>query len=70
MPAGNLISTSLATADPHETTSTVFDAMGQVVKTVNPDGIYTTDQYNPAGNLVFSTDAMGRVTQYVYNARG
>ena len=62
--AGNLISTSLATASPQQTTSTVYDAMGRVVKTVNPDGTYTTDQYDSAGNIVYSTDAMGRVTQY------
>ena len=41
--------------------------MGRVVKTISPDGTYTTDQYDATGNLVASTDAMGRVTQCVYN---
>ena len=67
--ACNLISTTQATDFPQETTSTVYDAMGRVVKTVNADGTYTTDQYDPDGNLIYSTDAMGRVTQYIYNSR-
>jgi RHS repeat-associated protein len=65
---GNLISASLATANPQETTSTVYDGLGHVVKTVNPDGTYTTAEYDPDGNLVYATDAMGRVTQYIYDA--
>ena len=68
-PDSNLISTTLATASPQETTSTVYDATGRVVKTINPDGTYTTDEYDSVGNLVYSTDAMGRVTQYIYNSR-
>ena len=67
--ACNLISTTQATDFPQETTSTVYDAMGRVVKTVNADGTYTTDQYDPDGNRVYSTDAMGRVTQYIYDSR-
>ena len=43
--------------------------MGEAVETINPDGTYTTDQYDPDGNLVYSTDAMGRVTQNVYYTR-
>ena len=65
--AGNLLSASLATASPQRTASTVYDKMGRVIETINPDGTYTTDGYDAAGNLVASTDAMGRVTQYIYN---
>ena len=61
--AGNLISTTLVTASPQQTTSTVYDAMGPVVANVGPDGTYTTAQYDPAGNNDDTTDAMGRVTQ-------
>ena len=43
--------------------------MGRAVKTVNPDGTFTTVQYDPAGNLVAQTDAMGRVTQFIYDSR-
>jgi RHS repeat-associated protein len=64
---GNLVSSTLATSSPQETTSTVFNGLGYAVKTISPDGTYTTDQYDPAGNLIYSTDAMGRVTQYIYN---
>ena len=67
---GNLISTTLATGSPQETTTTVYDKMGRAIKTINPDGTYTTDQYDPAGNLVATTDAMGRVTQYIYDSHG
>ena len=65
---GNLISTTLATASPQETTTIVYDSMGRVVKTISPDGTYTTDEYDAAGNVVASTDAMGRVTQSVYDS--
>ena len=44
--------------------------MGRVTKTVSPDGTYSTAQYDAAGNLVAATDAMGRVTQFVYDSRG
>lgn len=67
--AGNLISTTAVTGSPQTTTSTVYDSMGRVVETINPDGTYTTAQYDQEGNLVYSTDAMGRVTQYVYDSR-
>ena len=67
--AGNLISTSLATANRPQTASTVYDKMGRTTKTINPDGTYMTAQYDPAGNLVAQTDAMGHVTQSVYDNR-
>ena len=66
----DLILTTLATAFPQQTTNTVYDKMGRVTKTVNPDGTYTTDQYDAVGNLVTQTDAMGRVTQFIYDRRG
>ena len=66
---GNLVSTTLATASPQQTVKTVYDRMGRVTKTVNPDGTYTTAEYDTAGNLVYQTDAMGRVTRFVYDAR-
>jgi RHS repeat-associated protein len=68
--AGKLTSTSLSTAVPQRTAYTNYDQMGRVVKNQNPDGTYTTAQYDPAGSLVYSTDAMGRVTQHIYDARG
>ena len=66
---GNLLATTLTTANPQETTSTVYDSLGRVLRKINPDGTYTADEYDAAGNLIYATDAMGRVTQYVYNSR-
>ena len=43
--------------------------MGRTTKTISPDGTFTTERYDAAGNLIYSTDAMGRVTQFVYDSR-
>ena len=51
------------------TVSVSHDAMQRVWKTLNVDGTYTTAQYDAAGNLVFQTDELGRVTRYVYDDR-
>jgi RHS repeat-associated protein len=67
---GNLISTTLATASPQETMSTVYDSMGRPVESINPDGTYATDVYDTVGNLIYQADAMGRVTRFVYDSRG
>jgi RHS repeat-associated protein len=67
--AGNVISTSLATARPQETTNSVYDKMNRAVKVVNGDGTYHTIQYDGAGNVVAQTDELGRVTQFVYDLR-
>jgi len=67
--AGNVISTSLATASPQETTTSFYDAMNRAVKVLNADSTYRTVQYDGAGNVVSQTDEFGRVTQFVYDLR-
>ncbi|HEV2969531.1 MAG TPA: autotransporter-associated beta strand repeat-containing protein [Pirellulales bacterium] len=70
---GNLTQTMLATASAPatslRTTTASYDGLNRTVKSVNPDGTYTTAEFDPAGNLIYSTDALGRVTQYVYDSR-
>jgi len=66
---GNRISSTVTTDSPQQTTSVSYDPMGRVVKKTLPDGTYTTSSYDASGNMVASTDALGRVTQYVYDDR-
>jgi uncharacterized delta-60 repeat protein/RHS repeat-associated protein len=67
--ASNLVSTSLATAFPQRTTSSVLDKMQRATKLTGPDSTYTTTQYDPNANVTATTDAMGRDTQYVYDSQ-
>jgi uncharacterized delta-60 repeat protein/RHS repeat-associated protein len=66
--AGNPISSTVTTDSPQQTITTTVDSLGRTVRTTNADGTYTTEQYDPRGNVIYSTDAMGRVTQYVYDS--
>ena len=70
-PAGDLLSTSLSTVSSVTPLVTGFeyDSMQRVVKIENADGTYSTKQYDAAGNLVYETDELGRITQYVYDSR-
>ena len=68
--AGNLTSTVIDTATTtSRTTSIEYDYMQRVIKTTNPDGTYSTNAYDPAGNLVVSTDELGRAARYIYDFR-
>ena len=44
--------------------------MQRVTKGTAADGTYSIAEYDPTGNVVFATDALGRVTQNFYDARG
>ena len=69
-PNGNLLSSTLQSAYPVAlTTSASYDGLNRAIKSVTADGTYTTAEFDPAGNLVYATDAMGRVTQFVYDSR-
>ncbi len=46
---------------------TNYDAKGQVIGTVEPNGLATSTAYDAAGRVVNTTDDEGRVTQYVYD---
>jgi RHS repeat-associated protein len=51
-------------------TSTFTDGDDNVIRTVYPDGTFTTDTYNALGNLIAATDQRGQTTQYFYDAEG
>ena len=69
---GNMIAAQVKTATSGVVLSSMgatYDNMKRLTKSVNPDGTYTTNEYDPAGNLVATSDALGRVTRYVYDDR-
>src|SRR5262249_7397405 len=52
-----------------QTTSFVYDAFGDVIETLYPDGTTTSATYDAFGNKVSSTDQLGNTTNYSYNQR-
>ena len=47
-----------------------YDALGRKIKTVYPDGTYSTVKYNNLGQKTGETDAAGLTTQFEYNDAG
>ena len=52
------------------TTRYVYDPVGRLIKTTNPDGTFTQTAYNSIGKQISLTDARGNVTQYAYSPNG
>ena len=52
------------------TVSYEYDALGRKIKTVYPDGTYSTIKYNNLGQKIEETDAAGLVTKFEYNDAG
>ena len=52
------------------TTCYVYDAAGDLVQTVDPDGNTTAIERNEKGQITAATDAQGRRTVYEYNSQG
>jgi RHS repeat-associated protein len=52
------------------TTTTLYDADGEVTETVDPMGRVTTTLYDADGEVTETIDPMGRVTTTVYDADG
>jgi YD repeat-containing protein len=75
---GRQTGTSCTWQDPNDpqapprpvTTQTLYNAAGQVVKTVNPDGKESTTVYNELGKPAQTTDILGNSTFTVYDKRG
>ncbi|MBM3967051.1 MAG: RHS repeat protein, partial [Planctomycetes bacterium] len=51
-------------------TEQVFDAKGQVTKTIYPDGTTTQKEYDEFGRIVFEIDQLGNRKDLAYDARG
>jgi len=49
------------------TTAMTYDAAGKTTLTIDRQGHRLTAQYDPDGNVVARTDALGRTTAYTYN---
>jgi uncharacterized protein RhaS with RHS repeats len=47
-----------------------YDAAGRLFRTVLPDGTSTTNYFDPAGQITFSTDQHGNSTFYSYEDLG
>lgn len=60
--------TSIKTGD--ETTAYVYDAVGQVIKTIAPDGTTIVFGYDDAHRLVKVTDQLGNHLEYTLDAMG
>jgi RHS repeat-associated protein/uncharacterized delta-60 repeat protein len=46
-----------------------YDRMERLVRTTHIDGTFTTSKYDAAGNVVETTDGLGRTTKFVYDSR-
>ena len=53
--------------DASQVTQYSYNDLNQLVKTTYPDGTTQKATYNAVGNLLSSTDQMGRVTTYSYD---
>lgn len=51
-----------------DVTRYVYDANKKLIQTTYPDGSLSRSNYDAAGNLMSSTDPLGRVTTYGYDA--
>lgn len=60
--------TSIKAGD--ETTAYVYDAVGQVIKTIAPDGTAIVFSYDDAHRLVKVTDQLGNHLDYTLDAMG
>ncbi|OUM02405.1 RHS repeat-associated core domain-containing protein [Variovorax sp. JS1663] len=69
---GNTLSRAITdTASSPNTTRTwrwTWNAQGLAATETAPNGALTTFEYDPSGNLVKSTNALGHVTQYAYDS--
>lgn len=52
------------------TVSYEYDALGRKIKTISPDGTYSTVKYNNLGQKIEEADAAGLVTKFEYNDAG
>ena len=52
------------------TTQTVYDAAGQVTRSIDPENKETTTLYNAIGKPIETTDKLGNRTRTTYDARG
>ncbi len=62
---GNLL--KVAGPNGNQVTQYSYDDLNQLVKTTYPDGTTQKASYDSVGNLLSSTDQMGRVTTYSYD---
>ena len=54
----------------YQTTTYTYNAAGQVVTAVDPEGKTTTNAYNDYGYLIATTDRNGGYVSYAYDAKG
>jgi RHS repeat-associated protein len=54
----------------YNTTKYAYDYHGDPVSVTSPDGVITTNTYNPAGELASTSNAYGDTTSYAYNYLG
>ena len=59
----------VAGSDPGRTTSFTYDANGRELTKTLPDGSVSTKAYDSVGNVIESTDALGRRFRTTYDAR-
>lgn len=57
-------------SDVNVTTRYEYDAVGNLVRTVDPRGNATTHEYDAAGRRVKTVDPLGQATRQVYDANG
>jgi RHS repeat-associated protein len=71
---GNQLSESRTLSTPNGvrtlTTTREYDAQGRVTKITDAEGNVTRTEYDAAGNRAADVDALGRRTEYRYDARG
>ncbi len=66
--AGREIGTEMQTAAGLAITSSIYDCMGNVIRTVSPKGEQIQYSYNNRGLLQSVTDSQGHITSYTYDA--
>lgn len=59
-----------ATADVNVTTSAVYDAVGNVVEMIDPNGGRTVNSFDVAGRITGTSDPLGRETTLTYDDLG